>query len=53
LRELLVLIRDALDLPDDIVAKIDAALRSEVGRLEFFEYPPPALPAATIDRMAR
>ena len=41
LRELLVLIRDALDLPDEIAAKIDAALRSEVGRLEFFEYQGP------------
>jgi hypothetical protein len=27
LRELLVLICDAVDLPDDIIAKIDAALR--------------------------
>ena len=35
LRELLVLIRDALDLPDEIAAKIDAALRSEVGGWNF------------------
>jgi hypothetical protein len=27
MRELLVLIRDHVDLPDDIIAKIDAALR--------------------------
>jgi hypothetical protein len=41
--------RAHVDLPEDIITKIDAALRSQLGRLKFSEYPPPPQNAAMTD----